>query len=74
MKGAKRIFDVQLPFFVPLWRRIVLVVACLGWAGVETYLGNPGWAALFGVIGLWCGYQFFFDFDPKDPEDPGDDT
>lgn len=67
MKGLKRLFDVQLPFFIPLWRRIVLVGACLGWAGMEAYWGNAFWAGLFGLIGLWCGHQFFFDFDLDDP-------
>jgi hypothetical protein len=69
----KRFFDVQVPFFIPLWRRVVTVAACLGWAALELWWGNPGWALLFGALGLYCAHQFFIAFDPKDDHD-GRDT
>ena len=70
----KRLFDVQLPFFIPLWRRIVLVVLCLGWALVEWRGDNQLWAVLFGTLGVYCAHQFFFAFDPKGaPTDPDTD-
>ena len=59
-------FDLQVPFFVPLWRRVLFVVVCLGWAIFEFVTGSPGWAILFGAAGLWCVYQFFVVWDPKD--------
>lgn len=64
----KKLIDVQLAFFRPLWLRVLIVLACLGWAVVEYTHGAAGWAALFGLIGLWCAHQFFIAFDPKDPE------
>lgn len=64
-----KLLDVQHPFFRPLWRRILVVALCLGWALVELAQGAPGWAALFGALGLYCAHQFFVAFRP-----PGDGT
>ncbi|WP_305971431.1 MULTISPECIES: hypothetical protein [unclassified Mameliella] len=58
-------FDVQHPFFIPLWRRIFVVAACLGWALLELSWGNPGWSILFGAIGVYCAHQFFVAFDAE---------
>ena len=62
-------FDVQLPIFIPLWRRIVLVVFTFSWAVLEFSWGNPGWSVLFAVIGTYLAHQFFVAFDPP-KEDP----
>lgn len=69
MSPLQRAFNVQHPIFKPLWRRIALVAACLGWAGLELYWANPGWAALFGAAGVYCAHQFFVAFDPDKGED-----
>lgn len=63
-----KLIDVQIPFFIPLWRRVAVVILCLGWAVVELVAGSPFWAVLFGALGVYCGWQFFFAFDPK-PDD-----
>ncbi len=68
MAGRGR-FDVRAPIFRPLWRRILVVVAVLGWALVEVLHGAPEWGAIFGAAGLWCAWQFFVAWD-----DPEDDT
>lgn len=60
-------FDLDHPFFVPLWRRIAVVVVCLGWAGFELATGSPGWAVLFGGLGVFAAYRFFVTFDPRPP-------
>lgn len=73
----KNPIDVQHPWFIPLWRRIATVGASLGWAALEISWGHPGWAALFGFIGLYCAHQFFIAFDPPRPDQdaaPKDDT
>jgi len=63
-----RLFDVQLPLFRPLWRRIALVALCFGWAALEYRLGNQGWSLFFLLIGSYLTHQFFIAFDPP-PED-----
>jgi hypothetical protein len=67
----RRLLDLNHPFFIPLWRRGLIVAACLGWAVVEIVGQNTVWALLFGGIGLYAGYVFFFDFQPRDPDDKG---
>lgn len=63
-----KLIDVQHSFFRPLWRRVAVVVICLGWAMYELATGSPFFAILFGAVGLYCVHQFFIAFAPKDPE------
>lgn len=75
----KRMFDVQSPFFIPLWRRIVFAGAILGWGVFELWLGNTMWASIFGAAGIYLAHQFFVAFDPdtgadvKGTDDDGKD-
>jgi hypothetical protein len=59
-------FDLRHPFFLPLWRRALVVGVSFAWAIVELITGSPGWAILFAGAGGVCAYQFFVRFDPKD--------
>lgn len=59
-------FDLNHPFFKPLWIRVVIVALCLGWALFEVAGGAPLWAIMFGAIGLYSAYRFFVTFDPRD--------
>ena len=61
-------FDLQVPFFKPLWLRIAIVAICASWAALETVTGSIGWALLFGAAGLWSAYEFFLVWNPKDTE------
>lgn len=61
-----KFFDFDHPFFRPLWLRATVVAFCLGWAAFEIVAGSPGWAMLFGGIGLYAGYRLFFVFAPRD--------
>jgi hypothetical protein len=70
-----RLFDVQHPWFIPLYRRIIVVVLLLGWTVFEFLRGSPFWGVLFGGLGLYCAHQFFIAFDPPKPkEDPPPDS
>ncbi len=61
-----KLFDFEHPFFRPLWLRIVIVVVCLTWAAFELSIGSPGWAILFGGMGLYAGFKFFVGYAPRD--------
>lgn len=65
----KNSLDVQVPFFIPLWRRVVVAGAILGWAVFELLMGEPLWALLFGAIGIYMAHQFFFAWNPEAAED-----
>ncbi len=67
-------FNVQTPFFIPLWRRVAVVVLTLGWALVEVANGQMLWGLVFAAAGLWCAHQFFIAFDPPDPPEQPDRT
>lgn len=43
-------------FFEPLWRRVAIVAACPGWAGVEWFYGETVWAGVAAAAtayGAW---------------------
>ena len=61
-------FNVQSAFFIPLWRRILVVAVSAAWAIFELAMGEPLWSVLFFAIAIYCGYQFFIVFDPIDKE------
>lgn len=64
-----RFLDLDHPFFIPLWRRVLIVAVCLGWAVFEFVgTGSPLWGILFGAVGLYAGWHFFFNFNPRSPD------
>jgi hypothetical protein len=63
-----KFFDLQHPFYKPLWIRLVITALCLGWAAVEFFMGAPFWGMLFGALGIYCVHQFFIAFKPREPE------
>lgn len=49
-------FDLAVPFFLPVWRRVLTVVVPLLWALVELSNGQTFWALVFAAMGgiaLW---------------------
>ncbi len=64
-----KLIDVQHPWFVPIYRRVLVVAVCVGWAVAELVWGEVFWAMLFGATGIYCAYQLFWAFDPKEPEE-----
>lgn len=66
-----KFFDPDHPFLRPLWRRIVIVVATLAWAGVEFMNGAVGWGFVFLAAALYCGLHFFVVSRPKQDDTTG---
>lgn len=65
MKKNKGLFDLQVDFFLPVWRRVAVVVVCAAWAVVEFLAGSTLWAILFAGITGATVQQFFFDGWPE---------
>ncbi len=59
-------FDLDHPFFRPLWIRLLIVIVALGWALLEFASGAPFWGVLFAAIGVFAAYRFFVTFNPRD--------
>lgn len=53
------------PFFRPLLRRVLTVLAIAVWGVIEFISGNPGWAIFAAVLFSICGIAFFIITDPK---------
>ena len=66
---SKNQFDVQHPFFRPLWRRALFVGAMALWTVYEIVNANWIWAGIFTAAVAYLGYQWFIVFDPKNYED-----
>ncbi|WP_071672627.1 hypothetical protein [Nioella nitratireducens] len=61
-------FDLDHPFFRPLWIRIAVVAVCGGWGLFELSNDATGWAFVFLGLGAYAAYGFFVTFDPRDDE------
>ena len=64
----KPLVDLQHPWFIPLWRRVVVTAVCAFWTVMEVFTGGPFWLILFGGLTAFCIYSFFFAFNPRAPE------
>jgi hypothetical protein len=60
--------DAEHPFFRPLWRRIVLVVFCAGWAVFEFWTGAPFWGTLAAGMAAYAAWMFLLNYTPPPGE------
>ncbi|NRB00668.1 MAG: hypothetical protein HRU32_12750 [Rhodobacteraceae bacterium] len=67
-RRRRRLIDVQVPFFIPMWRRIVTMAVLVIWTGIEFWRGSYWWGALAGGIGIYVAHQLFIAFDPRDDQ------
>lgn len=63
------LFELRVPFFIPLWRRVLVTAICLGWAMLELVSGAPFWAVIFGAMGVTALWQFFLSGWPEKEKD-----
>ena len=52
-------FDLAVPFFLPMWRRVLTAVVPLLWALVELANGQAFWALLFCALGVTAIWKFY---------------
>lgn len=65
------LFDLQIPFFVPVWRRIAVIAVCFGWGALEYFNNEPFWGALFCGLGVLSVWQLFFAGWPSSDKSKG---
>ena len=51
-------FDLAVPFFLPVWRRVVTVVVPILWAIMEFANGAAFWGLIFLALGGIAIWQF----------------
>jgi hypothetical protein len=68
-------FDLQIPFFLPMWRRILLVAVCFAWGIFEFLAASPSWGVFFGALGGFALWKLFLSEWPEtaDQTDNGND-
>lgn len=52
-------------FFRPLWLRLAIVMACIGWAALEWLNGQSGWALCAGAAAAYGIWSLFITY-PSD--------
>ena len=65
-------FDLQVPFFLPVWRRILLVGACFVWSIFEFATAAPFWGVIFGAFCCYALWQLFLREWPENTDLPSD--
>ena len=60
-----RAFDLQVDFFLPVWRRVAVVIVCALWSIFEFFMDSAPWGVLFGGVGIYAIWQFFLDGWPE---------
>jgi hypothetical protein len=62
---GRGVFDLDHPWFRPLWRRLLVTGIALGWGVLELASGSPGFAVLFLALGAYAGWRLFVTFNPR---------
>ena len=70
---ALKLLDTTHPFFIPRWRRILIVALIVIWACIEFAVGSVAWGALCAALAVYSGYQFFVVFKEPGTEPDGQD-
>lgn len=56
------------PFFRPLWRRVAVVAATLGWSAVEWANGEATWGMLTLGLAAYGAWMFLITYPKPAPE------
>lgn len=65
---GRGLYDLDHPWFRPLWRRVLVARTALGWGVFELAQGSPGFALLFLALGAYAAWRLFVTFNPREDE------
>lgn len=54
----RKLIDLNVPFFAPLWIRVAVVAVCICWGLFEMSAGAPMWGIVFLGLGAICAWRF----------------
>ena len=57
------------PMLDPLWRRVLLVVVCAVWAGLELLSGKMFWIVLSAGMTAYGAWLYLIDYKPSTLKD-----
>ena len=61
----RQLFDLQVDFFLPVWRRVAVIAVCFAWGILEFVAAAPLWGVIFAGLGVLATWQLFFDGWPE---------
>tara|TARA_B110000967_G_scaffold87687_1_gene90314 strand:- start:3139 stop:3357 length:219 start_codon:yes stop_codon:yes gene_type:complete len=53
------LLDVEIPFFLPVWRRYLVIVVAVCWGLFEISTGALFWGMIFVGMGSIVGWRFY---------------
>ena len=65
------LFELRVPLFRPMWRRIAMVLVLFGWGLFEYSNQQVVWSMVFFAVGALAVYQYFFAW--KEPIEDDED-
>jgi hypothetical protein len=66
--------ELQVPFFLPVWRRVLLVALCFAWCIFEFATASPFWGVIFGALGGYAFWQLFLSEWPENLDHRSNDS
>ncbi|QDG78971.1 hypothetical protein [Labrenzia sp. PHM005] len=63
------------PWLDPLWRRVLIVLFCAGWTGLEFFNQDQTWGFIIGAITAYAAWGYLVAYkvtntdDTKDPDE-----
>ncbi|WP_171133203.1 hypothetical protein [Ruegeria sp. HKCCA6707] len=58
-KKQARLLDFDIPFFLPVWRRVLVVIVPVLWAIFEFSTGALAWGLIFLGLGGIAGWKLY---------------
>jgi hypothetical protein len=69
-KGKVVFGGFEHPWLDPLWRRILLVLFCGAWTGVEYLNNNQTWAIIIAAITAYAAWGYLFAYKVTSADEP----
>lgn len=57
--------DTDLSFFIPLWRRVLVLAVLIGWTIFEWSVGDAFWGTLVMAVAVYVIWTLFISFDRR---------
>lgn len=67
-RRSRSAFDLDQPFFLPMWRRVLVVAACTLWALAEWASAEPFWALIASAFAVYSAWGLLLNFDAAKAE------